>query len=270
MPIRETYAVSTAAAERYETQKVAAIFRPLAEETLRRLAPAPGQRIIDIACGTGIVARLVAGMIAPAGRVVGVDLNPAMIAVARRQPVTGRVIPEYREADAAALPFDAAAFDLAICQQGLQFFPDRRAALAEMARVLVPRGRLAFSIWSGVPPFFAALGESVGRHLGAEAAARCVAPFARPAPAFLHADLRAVGFAGIAEAEIELIRVMAPAERCVPAELLASPLAETVSSAPPQALAAIVAEMEAAMAPFATAAGLAVPQAALLVTADRQ
>ena len=102
----------------------------------------PGQSVLDVACGTGIVARTAADRLAGTGRVVGLDLNAAMLAVARRV----RPDLEWRQGDVAALPFPHGAFDRVLCQMALMFFPDRAAALREMARVAAPGGVVAVCV----------------------------------------------------------------------------------------------------------------------------
>ena len=130
--------------EMYEQALVGPLFRPWAELMLDDVELAAGDRVLDVACGTGIVARLAKQRLGDTGRVVGVDLSPAMLAVARR---VGPDI-EWREGDAGALPLLAdERFDVVVCQQGLQFFPDRAAAVGQMGRALVEGGRLAVSTW---------------------------------------------------------------------------------------------------------------------------
>jgi ubiquinone/menaquinone biosynthesis C-methylase UbiE len=103
--------------------------------------------VLDVGCGTGVVARLAAHHVGPTGKVVGLDLKAGMLAVARSLPSLPGVSIEWQEGNALALPFSAETFDAVLCQQGLQYLPDRPAALGEMHRVLVPGGRLALSLW---------------------------------------------------------------------------------------------------------------------------
>lgn len=158
--------------EAYERYLVPALFAPWAEDLVELVDLRPGQDVLDVACGTGIVARLTSPRVAPTGRVTGVDLLPGMLAVARA--VTAGVEPpiEWRESDAAALPLPDESVDVALCQQGLQFFEDRTAALAEMHRVLRPEGRLAVSVFASIDrlPGYHALATVVERHLGPEPA----------------------------------------------------------------------------------------------------
>jgi len=152
--------------EMYERWLVQPLFRPWAEVLLQRVALAAGDGVIDVACGTGIVARLASEQLGAGARVVGVDLSPPMLAVARA------VAPaiDWREGNAGALPVkDGETFDVAICQQGLQFFPDKPAAVRELRRVLAPGGRVAVATWRSVEeiPMFRDLKVVAERHLGA-------------------------------------------------------------------------------------------------------
>jgi SAM-dependent methyltransferase len=144
---------------------------------LQAANPRPGERVLDLACGTGIVARRVAARVGAGGQVVGLDLNPAMLAVARSEAQREGVSVEWHEGRLEALPFPEGHFDLVLCQQGLQFVPEKRQALAEMHRVLRDGGRLALSVWRDLEhhPFFATLNDAVVRHLGIPALA---SPFA--------------------------------------------------------------------------------------------
>lgn len=109
----------------------------------------PADHVLDVACGTGFVARKAAEHVGTGGRVVGIDLNTGMIEAARAT-ADGRDTIEWRTGDAAALPFADASFDVVLCQQGVQFFPDRLQGLREMNRVLRQGGRLAFTVWSAI------------------------------------------------------------------------------------------------------------------------
>jgi ubiquinone/menaquinone biosynthesis C-methylase UbiE len=133
--------------EAYERYLVGPILTPCTPGLLQAAALVAGDRVLDIACGTGAVARLTAQRVGLTGRVMGVDLNPGMLAMARqlaRQGLAANI--EWRESDAAVLPVPDAHFDVVLCQQGLQFFPDKPGALREIHRVLVPGGRFACSV----------------------------------------------------------------------------------------------------------------------------
>lgn len=149
-----------------------ALFEPWAAVLADRAAPRPGERVLDLACGTGIVTRRVAPAVGPRGSVTGVDCSPGMLEVARRLPVPGEAAVEWREGDAGALDLPDGAFDLVLCQQGLQFFPDRPAAAREMRRVLADDGRVAVTVWRGPEhhPLLEASTAAVAAHLAVPAA----------------------------------------------------------------------------------------------------
>ncbi|MFL6266603.1 MAG: methyltransferase domain-containing protein [Actinomycetes bacterium] len=155
--------VTGSAAEVYQRQLVPAIFAPWAPRVLDLAAPAAGARVLDVACGTGVVARLAAERVGPGGRVVGLDLNPGMLQVAAGLAVRGAPT-RWVQADAGHLPFGDRSFEVVCCQLGLQYVPDRAAALAEMARVLAPGGRLAAMVWRSIEhsPGVRAAGRGAG------------------------------------------------------------------------------------------------------------
>jgi len=157
--------------ENYERYLVPSIFASWAQGLVDGAALRPGERALDIACGTGIVARTAARTLAGAGSVVGLDLSAPMLAAARSAAKEEGMSVEWREGSAGKLPLADAAFDVAFCQQGLQFFPDRAAALREMHRVLTPGGRVVLSVWRGIErsPGFAVLAEALTRHISPEA-----------------------------------------------------------------------------------------------------
>lgn len=167
MTATEQFQLSLEEAEQYEASFVPAIFGEWAPLTVAVAGVAPGQDVLDVACGTGIVARSVADRLAGDGRVTGVDLNPGMLTVARR------IRPDLRwqQADAADLPFPGASFDRVLCQMALMFFPDRRAALREMARVIRPGGTVALAVPAALDdqPAYRPFVEAAARHAGREA-----------------------------------------------------------------------------------------------------
>lgn len=155
--------------ELYERILVAPIFRPWVEDLLDRAGAGRGARVLDLACGTGIVARLARARVGPSGRVVGLDISAPMLEEAKRHA------PEvqWREGDACRLPLDEA-FDAVICQQGFQFFPDKPAAAREIRRVLAEEGRTVIATWCSLEdsPCYREAHEAAQRHLGPVADAR--------------------------------------------------------------------------------------------------
>jgi ubiquinone/menaquinone biosynthesis C-methylase UbiE len=152
--------------EMYERWLVAPLFRPWAEVTLDEVGLSPGDSLLDVACGTGIVARVARERLGGGERIVGVDVSAPMLAVARG------VAPDidWREGNAIALPLEEGErFDVVACQQGMQFFTDKPAAAAEMRRALAGGGRLAATTWRSEEenPFLRQLRAVAERHLGA-------------------------------------------------------------------------------------------------------
>lgn len=133
-------------AERYEATLVPVIFRPWARELIARATPQDGEDILDLACGTGAVTHEVVLSGIKAGGLTGADYSAGMLEVARAKAGRAGFSADWVEADAAALPFEDDRFDVAFCQQALQFFPDRPAALSELRRVMRPGGRVAFCV----------------------------------------------------------------------------------------------------------------------------
>lgn len=162
----ESFQIPIEAAEAYEAAFVPAFFSQWAPILCDAAGVAEGQRVLDVACGTGIVARTVADRIG-AGDVVGVDLNDAMLTVARRV----RPDVDWRQADAGALQLDDGTFDTVLCQMALMFFPDRLAALREMARVTAPGGTVAVLVPSTLDaqPAYGPFVEMAAGLAGAEA-----------------------------------------------------------------------------------------------------
>jgi ubiquinone/menaquinone biosynthesis C-methylase UbiE len=163
----ETFQLSVEAAEVYESKFVPAIFAEWAPHLVEAAGVAPGQRLLDVACGTGVVARAAADRMGGQGRVVGLDLNQGMLAVARRL----RPDIEWRQGDAAELPFEPGTFDVVLCQAAMMFFPDRARALREMARVATGGGTVAVQVWDRLEAQagFAPLYQTFASYLGPEA-----------------------------------------------------------------------------------------------------
>ncbi len=163
----ETFQLSLEAAEAYETKFVPALFAEWAPVLVDAAGVAPGQAVLDVACGTGVVAREAAARLRGTGTVTGVDLNEAMLTVARRL----RPDISWRHGDACALPFDDASCDAVLCQAALMFFPDRARALGEMARVAADGGAVAIQVWAGLDaqPGYGPFVEIAARHAGPEA-----------------------------------------------------------------------------------------------------
>jgi SAM-dependent methyltransferase len=166
------------AAQDYERYNVPRIVRPMAEAMFEHVVLRDGDRVLDAACGTGVVTRVAVERRTSLASIVGFDFNAGMLDVARANTPVTDIPVEWQQGDICALPFPASSFDVVLCQQGLQFAPDKPAALAHMRRVLTPDGRLAFSVWSDANPLTAAAADAVRRHINDEAAAGLLSPYA--------------------------------------------------------------------------------------------
>ena len=230
MTQHEPWQLEGTAAELYERYLVPAITALWAADLVERAAPAPGERVLDIACGTGIVARTAANRIR-AGQVVGLDLNPGMLAVARSVSAGHHPPIEWREGSALELPFPDGSFDVVLCQLGLQFFPDRSAALEEMFRVLAPGGRTALSVYSAIErtPVALALAEALDRHLGTGASAVKRSEHALADPDELQRLVARAGFRDVTlQRVMQTIRFTSPREY-VRLQIAATPMAAMVA-----------------------------------------
>ncbi|RPH57826.1 methyltransferase domain-containing protein [bacterium] len=163
------------AANAYEGLFVPALFGQWAAKVADAARIRPGERVLDVACGTGILAREVARRTGPSGHVAGIDPSPGMVAVARR--LAPEV--EWREGVAESLPFPDQSFDAVVSQFGLMFFADRRQALREMLRVLDSGGRLAVAVWDALEniPAYRSEVELLEQMAGGRAADALRAPF---------------------------------------------------------------------------------------------
>jgi ubiquinone/menaquinone biosynthesis C-methylase UbiE len=189
------FATTSNLPELYERLLVGPLFGPWAERLLDRMPLAGTARVLDVACGTGIVSRLARRRLGDAGRIVAVDLSPGMLAVARGiEPAI-----DWREGSADRLPVgDDERFDAVLCQQGMQFFPDRAAAAREMRRVLAPGGRVGVAVWRSLEE------NELFRDLGA-IGERFVGPIVDQRHAFGDADALAglLREAGLSDVRVE-------------------------------------------------------------------
>ncbi|MCR9136706.1 MAG: methyltransferase domain-containing protein [Alphaproteobacteria bacterium] len=167
--------VSNSAAETYDAFFVPALFGEWARPLCDAANITEGSDVLDIACGTGATTREAANRVGATGRVVGLDRNAGMLAVARARDDTT----EWIDGRAEALPFDAHSFDTVLCQFGLMFFEDRARALKEMVRVLRPGGRIALSVWDDAThsPGYAGMIALIEDMFGTDAADALRAPF---------------------------------------------------------------------------------------------
>jgi ubiquinone/menaquinone biosynthesis C-methylase UbiE len=181
----------------YEHLFVPRFFTQWGEYLLTRTGAFIGARVLDVACGPGTVTRLAAARVGVNGRVTGADISSGMLEVARSKgAVPGGVAIEYIESPAAPLAVKESAFDVALCQQGFQFFPDRVAAARELHRVLSSNGTAGVAVWTSLErnPLFAMIHAALEDVLGKEVADWLRPPFSWPSLSDVEDTLRAGGF----------------------------------------------------------------------------
>ena len=267
MAERDSFQLAGNAPQIYEEQHVPALFRPLAEATLRQVHVPEGARVIDVACGTGIVGRLVAEKVGRSGTVIGVDLNGGMIETAKQNsPMTGANV-EWRQGDVNALPFPDTSFDIAFCQQGLQFFPDKLVALKELRRVLAPGGAMILTVWSAIPPSAAAQSVALAKYVGAAAAKSSLAPFSFRDHDVIKALMVEAGFKSIQMETLVVERLIGPAEESMPRRFAASPYANDVAKLDRAIQDALDKEIDEALQKYRVDDRLAIPHETHLIRA---
>jgi len=255
--------------EAFELYQVPRLLRPMALRLLEGVPLRAGQWVLDVACGTGIVARLAAPRVAPSGKVVGIDLNAGMLAVARTCAAETDVQIDWKQGDAAALPFADAAFDAVFCQQGLQFFPDKPRALREMHRVLAPGGMLALNVFGPPSRFNTALAEALSKYVGVEVAKRSLAPYALADAAALRAVVNDVPFAKVEIRNVEQTRRVEPTQEWLLQYSAAMPFAAAVAGMDAAVRAEMVREIAARLRDLWDHESFAVPIEVQLVYAQK-
>ncbi|MFZ1752565.1 MAG: class I SAM-dependent methyltransferase [Caldilineaceae bacterium] len=204
-------------AEIYHSCFVPTIIAPWVGRTLALAAPRPGERLLDVACGTGTVTHQAAQIVGPSGQVVGLDIDAEALAVARSvNGQNGGATIEWREASADSLPYADGSFDVVTCQFGAMFFPDRVAALKEMGRVLAKGGRLALTTWGPLERNLgnAAMAQAWGERVGAEQAAKLQPPHSFNDPAEMRRLLQAAGFEQI-DVQVQVGRARFPSPQAL-------------------------------------------------------
>lgn len=198
MDAAEKGQVNRSAADVYDEFFVPSLFQQWAAPVAEAAKLSAGQAVLDVACGTGVLAREALARVGETGSVTGVDLNDGMLAVARRRAPQA----SWQTGRAEALPFEDGRFDAVISQFGLMFFEDRAGALNEMQRVLSPGGRMAVAVWDTLEntPGYAAMVDLLRRLFGQQAADALYAPYCLGEPAEL---LELFSEAGIPNAECQ-------------------------------------------------------------------
>lgn len=260
----------------YDAWLVPRFFAPLADRLLESTPPRSGEHALDLACGTGVVTRRVADLAGPAGRVIGVDVNSAMIDFAGSREVGERSTVErspieWLVGDSGYLPVPAAWADTCYCQQGWQFFTDQRKSAQELARVCRPGARVALTIWRAIEhnPVFSLLVDTLDREIGHGAAATMRAPFAGPTKSALREQLTAAGFDRVAVRILSLEVRFPSVSVFLRQEAAGSPLGTALQRETEDVLVALTRSLDQSLDPYIDDDGLVLPMQTWLVTARR-
>ena len=257
------------AAQMRERYSVRYFIGPWAPGLIAVAALQPGERVLDVACGTGVVTRLAASAVGPTGRVAGLDINAAMLAVARTLPHPSGTEITWVEGNAVAMDFPDASFDVILCQQGLQFFPNKAAAVREMHRVLVSGGRVVLSVWKSAGPYNVAVADALEHHVGVEAATSFRASRVVPDAEALDRLLSDAGFPAV-EVRPSTMTIRLPSlDTFVLGHLSGMPVAPAVAALSEEQRAALARQVKTALAPYADASGVAVPDEVNIATAHK-
>lgn len=226
-------------AENYQRFFVPAIATPVSAGLLAAAELQRGQRVLDVACGTGVIARLAAEQVGPSGTVTGIDLAPDMIDVARATPAPAGAPIDWHVGDATSLPFDDDTYDVVLCQMGLMFIADRAAAVAQMRRVLAAGGRVVVNTPGAIQPPFVVLEGALVEHINPDLGGFVRAVFSMHEPDALATLLRGAGLREVT-ASVSPVKLQLPA----PAEFLwqyinITPMGPLVARAPEEAKSAM-------------------------------
>ena len=262
-PIQTT----TSPSEIYEQYMIPGIFSRWSVTLLELVAPQPGERVLDLACGTGVVARMAAPMVQPGGEVLGVDFNTAQIATARS--IDSSI--EWREGDAGSLSLADQEFDLVVCQQGFQFFPDRIQTVREIHRVLKSGGRLGITVWSSIEnsPGYLAIAHALGKTVGSSAAGLLDELFAFPGSDDIRRVFADGGFPDAIVETHQIDAVFSSAEEFTRAIAVGSIMRRTQTRFSEETLGLIAADVAIEMALYLTENRLKFPMEAHLLTATK-
>lgn len=267
----EGWQLEGSSAEAYERYLVPSATAPWAKHLVALAAPRAGERLLDVGCGTGIVARTFAPHVGERGRVTGLDLNDDMLAVARSVSAGIQPAIEWRQGDAAALPFADGAFDIVTCQYSMQFFPDVSAALREMHRVLAPGGRVVLAVGRSVDQnrAYGWIADTMASHAGPDAGMMMRSPFPNWTPSTIR-DL--VGNAGYQNVKvgIHIMNLRYPsAADLLWQEASYSPLAGVFASLDASTREAMVNDVTEALLPYTDDEGVIIPIESHTVVAHR-
>ena len=245
-------------------------FHHYADDLVARLPVTPGMRVLETACGTGIVTGRLATRLKGIGTLVATDLNEAMFAHGRKQ-VPGVSGVEWRQADATNLPFPDRSFDAAVTQFGLMFYPDKAAGIREAFRVLKPGGLYLFSVWDRLErnPIARITHETVATFFEKDPPQFYTTPFSLHDPEPTLRWLREAGFADVQWVRVEKVGISPSAADATIGLIEGNPIYGTIMERRPEALADIKKAVASAIAKELGDNPVRCPENALVFSARR-
>ena len=244
---------SSSVPKAYDEFFVPRVFEPWAILLLDEANLQSGEAVLDVATGPGTVARLAAVRVGPRGRVVAIDIAQPMLDIARgKAPLADAAAIEYQQSPATQLPPEAGVFDAVLCQQGLQFFPDRPAALREMHRVLKPNGRAALAVWAELErnQIFVAYHAALRATVPPELADLATAPFSFSSGTALKAAAEDAGFRQVRLLTPTLLMVLEGGLEQAVQSFAATPISPSVAALPQDVQEAFFARVRHEMTPL--------------------
>ena len=254
----------------YEQYIVPAFSGAWAEDMVRRAKVEEGDRVLDVACGTGIVSRRVYEVMGSRVHLTGVDVNDSVLEKGRDICNRNSIPVNFYQGSAGALPFNDASIDVALCQQGLQYFSGRSESLVDIRRVLTPGGRAVFSVWRPLEysPFYHTLHRALELYVSKTAAGMLAAAYSLGDPREVRALFTSAGFLKID------IRLVIKQMRCpnvddfLAAGISAAPFAKDIAALPESRRKEMFATIREASDGYIDDHGLAAPMTALLICAE--
>jgi ubiquinone/menaquinone biosynthesis C-methylase UbiE len=256
--------------ENYDRYLAPLLFDPYAQDLVARLPVRDGMRVLEVACGTGIVTRRLVERLDGRGSIVATDLNEAMFAHARKG-LPGPRDPRWRHADGTSLPFESRSFDAVLCQFGLMFFPDKAAGAREAFRVLEPGGTYLLNVWDAIEgnPAARITHETLAGFFPDDPPKFYTVPFSYHDPAAIEALLTSAGFEAVRCERVAKEGQSPSAADAAIGLIEGNPVYVEIMQRRPQALAEIKAAVAANLARALGDHPLRAPLRALVVSARR-
>ena len=243
----------------YEEVMVPLWFGRWAEALIDLVSLQKSESVLDVACGTGVTTRMAKEKVGPNGRVDGLDINAPMLATAKE--LADGLDVNWIESDVCDSGLPPGTYDVILSQHGYHYFPDKPQALKEFLRLLVPGGRLAFSIWDGHSPYTNAICAAVEHHISAEIADKQRSQRQTPSQDDLKEQLSAQGFTNVAVHRQELMIDVPLAPEFVPLHLASMPIAGAFAGLPETAQKALIDEVTEALSDYVQGDRLVYPDA---------